>query len=727
MNAATRPALLNAVARTFPHQQWRPTTESQAPDEARPRAPPLQRLAAQYVTYRRSSIPPPAAWLVQHPSVTHDRLAAAPVVEVLDSDQHAEHNEGLHADDTPDALAPASADHYCDDPVATSSSEWSPASSSPSSSPAPLASASAPPVCLRARRDFEVRGFLGRGGFGHVYRASSLVDGQDYALKVVPLPPRNEGGELPAAAAAVLAEARTHASLPPHANLMRYFCAWVEPLWEANGSIGDGGGGGGASIGGSTSASSGSSSGSGGGGGGAGACAIADSADDGGWSALPDASVTASGSVSSTLGRTPSRALGRQRSQSHRRPEALYLVLGLCEGTLADWLEERSKLEERSSGAPAAASDACSSSDGSSSEGGRRISRRASTVLRIFRSVALGVAALHSVGVEHLDLSPRNVFKIASPRTSGLAPDGTCCSTDDGEAAGAGDEASTEGGWCVGDFGLSARFGAPRMAGTFLYAAPELLPRVSDPSDQDAISSSSSSTFSSPSSSPPSFPSSSPPTAAAVPGSADVFSLGVLLAELSVPFATRMHRAEALASLKTCPERRGHGNVISSHHARAASELAHGVELALGARGRRLVAAMAHRDPRRRPSARAVLREVDQLLSTLLANEGGGQALGDRADVPGHRAPRQEEWPTAAAASVPAAAATAAAATAAVETGVVAAVPRNGVGLAAALASELAAAQRLVASLAASLAAAQDEALATAAKAAANGEPGFCA
>ncbi|PLB40564.1 putative protein kinase [Aspergillus candidus] len=103
------------------------------------------------------------------------------------------------------------------------------------SSPAsfPLFSGNLPPPINRLSRyavEFSEVKFLGRGSFGEVYHVKNHIDGQDYAVKKIPLSQkrleqlqRGGGNHLET----IMKEIRTLARLE-HANVVRYYGAWVE-------------------------------------------------------------------------------------------------------------------------------------------------------------------------------------------------------------------------------------------------------------------------------------------------------------------------------------------------------------------------------------------------------------------------------------------------------------------------------------------------------------------
>ncbi|RDD36693.1 Eukaryotic translation initiation factor 2-alpha kinase 3 [Trichoplax sp. H2] len=85
----------------------------------------------------------------------------------------------------------------------------------------------------RLDSEFELKEKLGRGGYGVVYKAKKKFDDQDYALKIVRLPDRDEKREK------VLREVKLLAKLD-HIGTVRYYNAWVEESssnWSKNSDI----------------------------------------------------------------------------------------------------------------------------------------------------------------------------------------------------------------------------------------------------------------------------------------------------------------------------------------------------------------------------------------------------------------------------------------------------------------------------------------------------------
>ena len=87
-----------------------------------------------------------------------------------------------------------------------------------------------PRVINRYQSDFKEGKLLGKGGYGVVHHVVNLVDGQDYAIKRIPLSAkrlkslRDNGKE---ELEKILKEIRTLARLE-HSNIVRYYTAWIQ-------------------------------------------------------------------------------------------------------------------------------------------------------------------------------------------------------------------------------------------------------------------------------------------------------------------------------------------------------------------------------------------------------------------------------------------------------------------------------------------------------------------
>lgn len=78
--------------------------------------------------------------------------------------------------------------------------------------------------------DYDLKGKLGKGGFGVVYHVKNLFDGIDYAVKRIRLPNSKSSREK------VMREVRALAQLD-HPTIIRYYNSWVEkagPDWNEN-------------------------------------------------------------------------------------------------------------------------------------------------------------------------------------------------------------------------------------------------------------------------------------------------------------------------------------------------------------------------------------------------------------------------------------------------------------------------------------------------------------
>ncbi|KAJ2769699.1 eukaryotic translation initiation factor 2-alpha kinase, partial [Coemansia nantahalensis] len=80
------------------------------------------------------------------------------------------------------------------------------------------------PSASRYRTDFEEVGFLGKGGFGSVVKARNRIDGRFYAIKKIPLDPRDSDGNRK-----IFREVTTLSRLHHH-NVVRYYTTWVENM-----------------------------------------------------------------------------------------------------------------------------------------------------------------------------------------------------------------------------------------------------------------------------------------------------------------------------------------------------------------------------------------------------------------------------------------------------------------------------------------------------------------
>lgn len=76
-------------------------------------------------------------------------------------------------------------------------------------------------MLFRFESEYDVKGHLGKGGFGVVYHVQNKTDGGEYAVKRIKLPPQKAAREK------VMREVRALALLD-HPRIVRYFNSWVE-------------------------------------------------------------------------------------------------------------------------------------------------------------------------------------------------------------------------------------------------------------------------------------------------------------------------------------------------------------------------------------------------------------------------------------------------------------------------------------------------------------------
>jgi len=314
-----------------------------------------------------------------------------------------------------------------------------------------------PPALPRgtAARTFAQGAFLGEGAFGTVVEARHRVDGKCYALKRVVLGGQDDGIH-------ALREVQTMACLPPHPHVVRYHASWVETM--ASGGLRNQG----ILPSGASDAES--------------SCGEdpSQSFDD----FEPPASLPC---WDTSLWSESPRSPGSPKCGSHGTASVLLIQMELCEGTtLADWLRE----------------GANPSREGRSAAEG--LVHRMDAVGQLLQ----GVAHLHASGVEHRDLSPRNIFRA---RPTSVAQEDT-----------------TPVRWCVGDFTFatamhtdeSPRDALAAPAGTPLYAAPELAELAEPNSPRSRF------------------------------GASDVYSAGLIAAEAFLQCQTRMETVAVLQDLR---------------------------------------------------------------------------------------------------------------------------------------------------------------------------------
>uniref|UniRef100_A0A158R655 Protein kinase domain-containing protein n=1 Tax=Syphacia muris TaxID=451379 RepID=A0A158R655_9BILA len=80
----------------------------------------------------------------------------------------------------------------------------------------------------RLKNEFVYLEFLGKGGFGDVILARNKLDGNDYAIKRIPLDPKDDKLNKK-----VMREAKLFSRLC-HPNVVRYFSAWIENVFHAS-------------------------------------------------------------------------------------------------------------------------------------------------------------------------------------------------------------------------------------------------------------------------------------------------------------------------------------------------------------------------------------------------------------------------------------------------------------------------------------------------------------
>ena len=380
---------------------------------------------------------------------------------------------------------------------------------------------------------------IGRGGFGSVFSATSVLDGRRVALKRVPfrsaVPPWAPPAALAATNAPALREIRALAALS-HPNVVRYFTAWTEPRWDKlNGTAGP-----------TPHAAAPPSD-------------LAqplhprltwhnDVEEDAGaeWSESSGASSISSITASAFTWQPPAPLL--LEAAPHSRPDAmtrpshgavlwpwtLFVAMELCVGpTLGEWL----------STGP----------------------RDTGDVLGIMAQVAQGLAHMHGQGVRHRDVKPANII-IVPGGARGDPPRAVI--VDLGLAALSNVSAAP---WVVeeDESGSSASNDTPPIAATRAFSSSG-----SDGHDTRGVGTA---TYAAPEQLHHS------PVREPGPWS-DVYSLGLVLVEcLAAPFATAMERADTLVGART-------GRLSPRLEERAPGAGA-------------LAAAMLHPEPRERPSA----------------------------------------------------------------------------------------------------------------------------
>lgn len=439
----------------------------------------------------------------------------------------------------------------------------------------------------RFAREFRVVARIGRGGFGSVVSARNVLDGEEYAVKRVPFRLRSEGER-------ALREARAMASLSRGCgHIVRYYASWVEAL-PADGSRSSSSGcSGSEDEEGSGEDEASASSGSGSGGSSQGGRFSEDEAEEADAEGRP--------------GRAPRGALGQLFLQLEllRGPTLAQLNQALGQGggsglpgAAPPQPQARALAEPGAGDAPVLAP-----------EWGAW--QQAETV----RQLATALAHAHGHGVVHRDVAPANVFVGTAEAEGGAAGQagalpqlrvqlgdfGLCALQPGAEAGGAAAQAA--GPLSAGSLAavLAALHGGPGGGGAAPEAPPPAPAEPGRPgrSGRSARRASASGALGT-------FLYASPEQRAGGPASAasDVFSLGVVLAELLLaPLATAHERAVALTAFR---ERRC---LPAFAPASASAGL------------RQLALEMAQPQPHLRPSAAAVAARAHALAQAARAEQ----------------------------------------------------------------------------------------------------------
>ena len=405
--------------------------------------------------------------------------------------------------------------------------------SSPSSSSSSWGVDKHPLYLSRYQREFEQQELLNSGSFGHVFRATSKMDGRDYAIKRIVF---SASGFSNASVSQVVREVRCLAQCD-HPNCVRYYTSWLEPSWVTGSgtavtsadevaskqaqrrmltdihrmmlegpevldnssdspSMSNGFN---ASSRGPSSASYGYSS--------AGystewtrgdgaETTFSYGQDDPSWDLRTDSvgdNRHPSNRYNAKTGRPSTQSPNSPRQQSYRYQMCFFIQMQLCRPTtLADWIKERNQMTtstiQKDMYEPAT---------------------------RVFGQVVKGLAHVHEKGIVHRDLKPANVF------------------------------AAHDGEFKIGDFGLSKHLQGVHRAGTHgtnsndtngKNSGDVLGPLLLPPMDSDGWDSMTAGIGTASYASPEQVSSNSYGPAA------DVFSLGLILLELFCAFGTEHER-----------------------------------------------------------------------------------------------------------------------------------------------------------------------------------------
>lgn len=383
----------------------------------------------------------------------------------------------------------------------------------------------------RYHREFDELAFVAGGGFGKVFRARHRLDGIAYAVKKVTIRSVTIGRIL-----THLAEVKTLAGLN-HPNVVAYKAAWLEPLLEdpsvrgRQRQLGDGETDGDGDEGeeeededdgddGESEFSASVTCGS----------QFAVDADESGEFIQFEASsriertetnrtVNSSMATSDTTRDTPQPAASQRQLSVFNETQAhlnlkwatLYIQMTLCQQTLREWLDARNQRPNdfasfyatfrRSHLNDARDHDTPSAAEPAPAPSTEMAPTFGDVSYELFRQLVTGMEYIHSRGIIHHDIKPSNVFVSVQPSTDG-------------------GRLSVQ----LGDFGLACplqmEHSSANLVGTPTYAAPEQLAGRCDPKS-------------------------------------DVFSLGVVLVELLMPFGTDMERIRTLEVVRRqeVPER----------------------------------------------------------------------------------------------------------------------------------------------------------------------------